>query len=300
VPTLEYSLIVDGTPVPGNATNPVKSPTDIHTTVKGSDLFTLNAIIGAWVRPAPFLEIGASAQFLPSSIETKSTISASTVVEPTTVTFSRNGKPASDVTLSLPLPMTGRLGVRYIKQDGKREVFDVELDGVYETWSRVDHFRLDANNLIGLYRNQKVPVNIVDIQKQWQNTIGVHLGGDVNLVPDLLTARGGVYYETAVAKPAYSNVDFADGQHLGFALGGSVHVSKVEIAVAYEYRVQPTVRVSDANSQVFQQTPGSPCAPPYPATNCSVNYPGRPSPPVNGGEYFAYSHVMSLDGLYRF
>ncbi len=146
-----------------------------------------------------------------------------------------------------------------------------------------------------------VVFNELDVQKHWQNTVGVHLGGDVQVVPAVLTARGGVYYETPVSKPAYANVDFADGKHLGFALGGSVHLSKVEIAFAYEYRVQPTVRVSDAEAGVPQQAPGAPCKAPYTDPDvCSAAYLGRQAPPVNGGEYFAYSHVMSLDGAYRF
>jgi long-subunit fatty acid transport protein len=300
VPTLDYSLIIEGNPVKRAATNPVASSTDIRTGVKGSDFFTLNAIVGGWLRAAPFLEFGASAQVIPSSIQTTSNISVAAVNGKDPVTLTRDGKPATDVSLTLPLPLTARLGVRYIQLKEGKELFDIELDGVYETWSRVDTFRLNANHLVGLYRGQTVPFDVVDIQKQWQNTIGVRLGGDVRII-DLFTARGGVYYETATAKPEYSNVDFAGGQHLGFALGGSVHISKLELAFAYEYRVQPTVRVSDADSKVYQQTPGNPCTAPYTNTvNCSPQYPGRPAPPVNGGEYFAYSHVMALDGIYRF
>jgi len=172
---------------------------------------------------------------------------------------------------------------------------------VLETWSRVKSFPLDSRDLVATSAGETVPFADIDVQKQWQTTVGLHLGGDLNVVPDRLTARGGVYYETPVAKPAYANIDFADGKQLGFALGGSVHVSQLEIAFAYEYRVQPTTRVSDANARVYQPAPASRCAAPYTdASQCNANYIGRPSAPANGGEYFAFSHVMSLDGVYRF
>ncbi len=301
VPTLDYSLIIEGDPIGGDASHGVSSPFDMQVNVRGEDLFTFNAIIGGWFRVTPFLELGASMQVIPSTITTKSTIEATPVKSNDPVTFTRNGEPENDVSLSLPLPLTARLGVRYIHSQGGREVFDLELDGVLETWSRVDKFHLDANHLVGEQLRQSVPFNTIDIQKHWRDTLGIHLGGDVNLVPDRLTARGGLYYETPVSEPAYANIDFSDGHQLGFALGGSVHVDKVEIAFAYEYRVQPKIRVSDADARVYQQAPGSQCVAPYTDTDeCSPYYLGRPSPPVNGGEYFAYSHALSLDGLYRF
>jgi long-subunit fatty acid transport protein len=301
VPTLDYSLVVNGSPLSMDNGNPVSGPNDMRTNVHGHDYFTLNAILGGWLRVAPFLEFGASGQILPSEIHTQSTLDVTPANSNDPVKLTRNGKPANDVNLTLPLPMSARLGARYIYKKQGREVFDVELDGVFETWSRVNSFHLSANNLVAEQSNQSVAFGDIDVQKHWQNTFGVHLGGDARVVPDVFTARGGVYYETATAKPAYANIDFADGRQLGFALGGSAYIGKLEVAFAYEYRVMPTVRVSDADARVYQNSPGTPCVAPYTNTSeCSAAYLGHPGPPVNGGEYFAYSHVMSLDLLYRF
>lgn len=301
VPTLDYSLVVNASPFDRQNATGVQGQYDMHASVHGHDYFTLNAILGGWFRVAPFLELGLSGQVIPTSIETDSTIDIAPINSPDPVKLSRNGQPANDVGLTLELPMSARLGARYIHHQGKRELFDIEVDGVLETWKRVKSFHLDSRDLIAESAGETVPFSDIDVQKQWQNTFGVHLGGDFNVLPDRLTARGGVYYETPIAKPAYANIDFADGRQLGFALGGSVHVSKVEIAFAYEYRVQPTVRVSDADARVYQSVPATTCVAPYtdPA-KCNEHYLGRPSAPANGGEYFAYSHVMSLDGVYRF
>jgi hypothetical protein len=281
----------------------VSSTVDVQSRVKGSDFFTLNAILGAWVRPIKNLEIGLSGQILPSEIHTKSTLDVSLVNgSPTdTITLKRNGTPANDVSLTLPLPMTARLGARYRHLDGEREVFDVELDGVYETWSRVGHFRLDSNHLIADYSGNPVPIGVIDINKSWQNTLGIHLGGDFAVVPKRLTVRAGAYYETPVSEPAYENIDFPQGPQFGGAVGASVYVGKLQISVAGEYRAQAQVYVSDSDSRVYQQTPGSTCKAPYTDTaNCNATYLGVPGPPANGGVYNAYSVIGTLEAAYRF
>ena len=306
VPTLEYALVIDG----GNGqANPVKSTYDIRANVNGSDLFTLNAILGAWVRPTKNLEVGLSGQILPSQIETKSKLAVSWVKQPpgeSAINLTRDKTPADDVTLNLPLPMNVRLGARYRYLQGEHEVFDVELDGVYETWSKVKRFRVDSNQLVATYRGQPVSIGTIDVAKNWQDTVGIHLGGDYVLLQKRATLRGGVYYETAVAPEGYSNIDFSDGPELGGALGASVFFGKVEVALTTEYRAQTTVHIDDAQGRVYQAVPASGCLPPYTdITNCAAAsgatpYLGQPGPPINGGTYNAYSMVASLEGTYRF
>jgi long-subunit fatty acid transport protein len=303
VPTLEYGLVIDGST--GDVGHPVTSPLDIRATVKGKDLFTLNAILGAWVRPTPNIELGLSGQILPSEINAKGKLSVGFVHPSTlsgnTIDLQRNKKPADDVTLSLPLPMSLRLGARYRYLQGIHEVFDVEIDGVYETWSRVKNFRLDSNGLIATYSGNPVSVGGIDVAKKWQDTVGIHLGGDYVLVRNRATLRGGFYYETPVAPKAYSNIDFADGPQLGGALGASVFFGKLEVALATEYRGQATVHVSDAQARVYQAMPANGCTSPYTdPTKCDRAYLGQPGPPINGGTYNAYSMVASLEGIYRF
>ena len=295
VPSLEYALIIDGSPY-SNTANPVRS-----------DLFTLNAILGAWVRPTPNLEIGLSGQILPSEIHTNSKLSVAFANPPNDPTFDnhitlqRGNTPANDVSLELPLPMNARLGVRYRQVDGDHELFDVEVDGVYETWSRVKTFRLDSNGLTAHYHGQTVPIGVIDLAKEWQNTFGLHLGGDFAVVPKRFTVRAGVYYETPVSDPAYANIDFPQGPQMGGALGASIYIGKVEVALATEYRTQSQVYVSDSDSRVYQQVPGSACKAPYTdPSKCNAQYLGIPAPPVNGGTYNAYSLVGTLEAQYRF
>jgi long-subunit fatty acid transport protein len=302
VPTLEYGLIIDGD---NGRANPVTSTFDIRASVKGSDYFTLNAILGAWVRPTENFELGLSAQVLPSEIRASSKLSVGFVTPKPgmPIVLTRDEVVADDVSLSLPLPMTMRLGARYRYLEAGQELFDIELDGVYETWSRVERFRVDSNNLIASYTGQNVPIGVIDVTKQWRDTLGIHVGGDYSILPQRVTARAGFYYETPVAPAGYSNIDFTDGPQLGGALGASVFFGKLELALTTEYRAQTTVRVADADARVYQAVPGSACEPPYTnSTQCGAEgqYLGQPGPPINGGTYDAYSVVASLEGTYRF
>lgn len=300
VAKLRYQLVIDGNQFD---VNPVESPLDMLATVEGSDPFTFNAVLGAWYRPEPFLELAISAQVIPSKIETDSTLQVDPLSEgiDDDVELRREGTPADDVSLTLPLPLTARAAVRYIGLQGAHELFDVEFDVTYESWSRVERFTLDTNGLTANLLGQRLAIDRIEVAKHWRDTLSIQLGGDYHLLPDLFTLRGGVFYETAVAEKRYANVDFVGGTQLGGALGTSIFVNDVELALAYEYRHQPQVWVNEGSAGVYQEAPASLCEPPYTdPEHCDPRYLGLPSPPVNAGSYRAHSHIASVDVLYRF
>lgn len=302
VPRLSYQLVIDAIQFPGQV-NPVRSELDMLATVSGSDPFTLQARIGAWYQPSRAFEIGFSAQVVPNRIHTQSTLS----IEPLSaavddeVQLRRGGTPARDVRLSLPLPVTAQLGARYRHVAGNRELFDVELDVAYETWSRVDQFRLEGNGLTATLLAQTVDVSSIVIDKRWSDTLSFRLGGDYRVVPGGLHVRGGIFYDTAVARDAYAHVDFVSGTQLGAALGASVFMGNVELAFAHVYRVQPSRSVSEGEARVLQETPASSCPAPFTdAALCHPEFLGRGAPPINAGTYRAASSATSLDVRYRF
>jgi long-subunit fatty acid transport protein len=299
VPRLNYSLVIDGS-VFAQANNPVSSDLDMLATTKGSSLFTFNAILGAWYRPRPFLEFGVSGQVVPANVVTHSTLDVAPLGSAvSSVGLTRNGMAANDVTLTLPLPLLARAGGRYRHLVGNRETYDIELDVDYVTWSRVKRFTIETNGLEANVPGQApVPIKRIDIEKHWRDTIAVKLGGDYAAIPDRLTLRAGGYYETAVADPAYANVDFPGGPQIGGGVGASVFIRRFELAIAYQLRVQPGVSVSETNASVYQQVPGSPCL--TDVTTCDPNLQGRPAPVINAGTYSASSHLLSLNVLYRY
>lgn len=302
VPRLRYSLVIDASQFRA-AANPVTSELDMHATTQGSDPFTFNAVLGAWYRPAPYLELGLSGQLIPSQIETDSALGIDPVRPEVVgeVVLRRDGEAANDVSVTLPLPVTVRAGVRYRHLQGERELFDVELDLSYESWSRVKHFALESDGIQASLLGQFLDVGRIEVEKQWRDTFSASLGGDYALLADLLTLRGGLFYESAVASPAYANVDFVGGQQLGGTLGASLLLTGVELALSYEYRVQPSFAVDERDARVYQEVPGSQCRAPYTdSASCNANYLGLPAPAVNAGTYAAHTHAASIDVLYRF
>src|SRR5262249_29635866 len=153
------------------ALNPVSSGLDMRASTTGSDPFTFNAILGGWFRPVPYLQFGVAGQIIPASIETRSTLTITPLDPPMSglVDVSRDNKPANDVSIILPLPLMARAGARYRGLAGTREIFDVELDVEYETWSRVNDFGLETNHLVVQYMgSQPIDLGRIGIQKHWR------------------------------------------------------------------------------------------------------------------------------------
>lgn len=299
---LVYALGIDGSPIPGDY-NPVSSDFDMLATTRGSDPMTLNGIVGAWIRPTPAIELAVSGQVLPAKIVARSTLT----IEPQrtnlgTLTIKRDGKPANDVTVTLPLPLLARAAARYRHLVDGVELFDVELDVEYETWSRVDRFTVDANHLRVDYGGDYVFVDRIDIEKRWRDTITVKAGGDWAVLPSRLTLRGGAFYVSSTSTLGYANIDFPTAPVVGGALGASVHFGGGELAVAYQLRYQAPYTVSESKGRVYQQVPGSTCTtPPYDdPTNCSAHQDGKPAPVVNAGTYQAASHLFLVQYIHRF
>jgi long-subunit fatty acid transport protein len=301
VPRLKYSLVIDGSPL-SQAANPVSSNYDILANLKGSSLFTFNAILGAWYRPVPYLEFGLSGQVVPANIKVKANLDVEGLTKDVSeVWLERNSNPATDVTVTLPLPMLARAGARYRHLSGDRELFDIELDVEYVTWSRVKRFTVDTNGLTAMVPPFDYEIKQIKLEKQWRDTIAVRLGGDYAVIPDLLTLRGGGFFESAVAAPAYTSVEFSTAAQFGGSLGASVFYKNFEFALAYIFRIQPSVSISEANARGYQQAVASSCEYPYKdSPPCNEHYLGQPSPAVNAGTYSASSHFLTLDAVYRY
>lgn len=296
VPQLDYQLVIDGNQFP-NTVYPVTSPTDVLATVSGSDAFTPNLVLGALYRASESIELGLAAQVIPANIETDSTLALDLLApDQPDPTLARGADSADDVKLKIPLPLSIRAGIRYIA-----ESFDVELDVGYQTWSRAERFSLLGDGLEAQIFGQQIDVGLIEVEKHWEDTLSVSLGGDVVLSEDLLTARAGLFYETSAAPPAYANVDALVGESMGGALGASIFIGDLEVALSHEQRIFPEYSVAESEARVYQQVPGSSCPAPYTDPGlCRDEILGQPSVAVNAGTYSAHVHATSLDVLYRF
>jgi hypothetical protein len=120
-------------------------------------------------------------------------------------------------------------------------------------------------------------------------------------VPDWLALRAGVMWESPTSRPEYSYLDVFPGHRLGVSAGFSFTVEGFDLSASYTYLFQLPVTVTEEESRVYQQAPGSPCVAPYTDPQlCSEHYLGKPAAPANAGTYLSDYHFVSVSASYRF
>lgn len=302
VPIMNFGLVVDGNVSP-RLVNPESGRFDMEARFKGSDRFGFSAIFGLLYKPIPSLDIALSGRFVPVRVNAAGRLSLNPQVleldKPPRIT--RDGHLDNSVTFSFTLPIKMRLGIRYAHREKGRELFDLELDVGYEAWSLVDAFTMDGEGLVTEVLGQKIPIGKITMPRNWKDTWSLRLGSDVNVVPDRLTLRAGFFYESPAVPEEYTYVDILSFHRFGPSVGLSVKFHGLELSAAYTYVFQMPVTVTEEESAIFQQAPGSPCQPPYTDTNlCSEYYLGKPSAPANAGTYLSQYHFVTVGLEYAF
>ncbi len=302
MPSIKMSLVVNGDIA--SVVSPVSSLYDVKATINAADYVGASGVVGLWYRPWPFLQFALSGRIVPTHFNAEGTLKLETLgLEGTDVTTERDGESADDVTFSMSLPMMLRFGARYMHMKGDYELFDVELDFVYEAWQQVDEYVVDGDGMEAEVLGQWVDVGRIAIPKNWRGTYSARLGGDYNVLKDLLTLRLGGFYESAASQKPYTYVDILASHRLGASVGASVMFFGVDITLAYQYTFEFPVTVSEGESRIYQQVPGSPCEAPYtdPDPNtCDPSYLGQPSASANAGTYINHYHFLSVALSYSF
>jgi len=300
--SLKFNLVIDGNTSP-RLVEPASSRFDILSSVTGSDHLNATAILGLWYRPIPNLDLAVSARLVPVWIRAKShlSIQALNLKLDKPPVLSRNGKPDDAVTFSFTLPPRLRVGARYVFTKGGVELGDIELDFGYEAWSMLDAYTLDGTGLVSTVLGQNVPIGKIVVPRHWKDVYSLRLGGDWNVYPKHVTLRGGFTWESSAAPEAYSYIDIFPGQRFGPSGGFSLSWWGVELAASYSYVFAMPVALGEGDSNVYQQTPGSACKPPYTDTGmCSAYCLGRPGAVSNAGVYVSHYHLVSVLLGYHF
>ncbi|MFH1533163.1 MAG: outer membrane protein transport protein [Pseudomonadota bacterium] len=293
VPHMSFELVVDGNVAPG-IVEPVESDYDMRTRISGSDRIGGTAIVGVWGKPHPNVEIGLAARVVPVWIDLDARLSVTAenlqLDEPPSLT--RDGTADDRVRFRMNLPAKLRAGVRYVRREGEREVFDLELDVHYDLWSIMERFTVDAG-LVAEIGGAQVAIDKIHIRRNWMDTVSVKLGGDWNAVPEVLWLRAGFFYESPSVRHGFEYPDAFSFHRFSPSAGLTVRFWKFDLSVAYSYIYQLPSVVTEGESRVYQQVPGSPCTAPYtdPAL-CSEHYLGKPSAPANAGTWLTEYHIV--------
>ena len=245
---------------------------DGRTEIALRDLFVPAAIASVLVTPLSGLDAGLTFRWsddVRASADVDLVLGDFGTGEPDS-TIARNNR-FEDASVVFPMPWQVALGLRYgARRDdapaGDRpgdpltdEVWDVELDVVYELNSRVDEIRLRPDddavirtrsvNAAGTVVESEVPAGtLLTIPHRWKNQLGLRLGGDVNVVRGLLALRAGVSYESRGVDPSYAQTDFLPAARTGLHGGATVRLGAIDVSVGYAHLFQETITANPVGS----------------------------------------------------
>lgn len=234
--------------------------------VKFNQWFTPAFVLGAMYSPVDDFDIGAMFRYSadivykgkPCDEKNKALDSKPNCDVVITAPYYGNGRSGAKPTYTgaqikefrLPQPLDLRLGFRFhparkgvtLPSDGRRdflkhEQFDIELDLTYSRGSAFDKITMLFDPGQNVYfsggNGGFVPEN-ASVTKNWKDTYGVRLGGEYAILPDLLSARAGGFFQTAGQDERYLNLDFHPGQMFGFYVGGTLRATpKLDVSIGY-------------------------------------------------------------------
>jgi len=190
---------------------------DIATHINAEQAFIPSGIFGLSVELMDGLELALSYQLqfdvkAPGKAELTPGDAFANVVE-------FNG---DEIEVSLLLPAIARAAVRYTDVEN---LYDVELAFVYENWSRNDKITFDATAITTTaLGNDLGSVGVIELTPNWRDTYSIRLGGSWEAIPELLTARAGIYYERSAVDDTWVNLGNFDGNKIGTTLGARIEI----------------------------------------------------------------------------
>ncbi len=209
------------------------------------------------------------------------------------------------------------------------ELFDVELDVVYEYNQQVTDFVV--TNPPGAMANIRpagcdgspsclvsIPVpSRLPLAHGWSDDLVFRLGGDANVIPGLLALRAGGSFEVPLSRGfvRYMTNDFMQGWRIGLHVGATVRIdNRFDLSIAYAHIWTETIQIgvspSDTQGNYRQvaatgtmgQCPG-PMGNAYDPSNPVSSrgcFPSGFGSVVNNGTYTMGFDVLSLSGTYHF
>ncbi|MGM0575033.1 MAG: OmpP1/FadL family transporter [Myxococcota bacterium] len=276
---VKMKLVADGSL--GGALNPYYSSTDVEADVSMSDATSFSAVLGGWWRPIDEIELGVSSRFVPVYLDLQGDWTLHNIPGQTQFAEDRLVVSDSSATMDFVLPPKVRAGVRYRHLDGVREVFDVELNVVYEAWSMIEEYEVDLEGEINLFAPHPAPDVVVD--KKWRDTLSVRLGSTWNVLEAVSLSAGG-FWEQGATPNGYEHLDFPSYDRFGFGLGIQGQAGPVTLGMSYGHIFEEDRRVSEIEGKVYQVRPLAEC----PGEGCE--YDGVPANAgIHQGSYDLFS-----------
>jgi long-chain fatty acid transport protein len=241
---------------------------DVKAEFKGKDLFVPGFVLSALWSPSSNLDLTAWYHFQ-DAIKFTGDLTLTTgyfnQAAAVNATPCAKGQPANcnitnapgAGTLGLNIPMEAKLGLRFhlprkdpdkvpgwasapgrkVRDPMSQDVFDIEVDFTWAHDSEVQNLDLSFKPGIaikGAPPGTTVPSD-ASIPHNWKDVLGIRLGADVNVVPNILALRAGGFFESKGQDDQYLNIDFDLAQKIGVAGGATVRAGPVDLSVSYSH-----------------------------------------------------------------
>ncbi|NRA33873.1 MAG: outer membrane protein transport protein [Polyangiaceae bacterium] len=267
--------------------------------VTASDYFSPAASAGALYAPIKQLEAGLNVR-TPVVVSADGDLSLKPGTDSPGTVLSGTG-----LTFRQKSPWVFRAGLRFV-----RPSFDIELDYVFEYWSDTSSCDVDRREKLGETGRTRCdngieadfdddvmavieagPVQVRDfvVYRNFRDSHSLRLGSDVELVPNVLVVRGGLWFQTSAYPENHSTfgVDFPISQQVAFTTGTTWSPGGGDFALSagFSHIIQPDVHVSEG--EIIQR--GSATADTDPVGNI-----------VNNGTYRLQYNVFSISAQNRF
>lgn len=278
LPELSVGLSFQVAMMTANISKTIGPPEPAKTDLEISDWFTPTAILGLHYTPVPWLEFGATLR--PGfTIEARGTAKlrryqfdeANTKFTPNgdlIPLLNQNGQSDDGMTFTYNHPLVVRSGVRFVQPR-----FDVEVNYIYQRTRTHDAFVIDLDATSAVLDGVSVPVPVIRDERHYVDAHEVRLGGDVVLLPGLLTVRAGTAYATGGSPNNYTTLDFPGMDRWSLHAGATILLPKgFEVDLGYGYVGLIERKVSDSMATLIDITRPSGIGSPVGDGTFSGNY----------------------------
>jgi long-chain fatty acid transport protein len=234
---------------------------DVLAEVSGFDGFVPGLVASVLWSPSAHVDLAGWFRWsdaVRSAVDLKTTASYYTLggrVNETAIADPANITELEDAgSFRMPIPMEAKLGFRYrhpragalprqwalahegwVRDPLSTDLFDVEIDLTWAHNSAMDTLELRFQPGIQIAPTTGLVPENADIAHGWRDALGVRLGGDYVVLPDLLALRIGGFFESSSANPESLHLDFHPSEKVGLGAGSTVRLGAFDVSLAYQH-----------------------------------------------------------------
>lgn len=292
-----------------NAIGSQSPATDIRTAADAWGFFWAGNI-GLQVQPTPNLTFGFHTHLNQNPVRMEGKTTAT--VRPYATNPMDRISSKFDSVVQLPLPSIFRIGARYAhlrpdanpdwsQRDAMRdEQFDLEINAHYETSSVLQTVITQSMGMVEVSPGQFGPATPeVALKRSWRDTFGLRIGGDYNVIRNVLSVRAGLSWDLGAQTGARTyngsvidwnpdaGIDTGGYDTVGVSLGASYRWRSLTFDFAYQHVFTGGQTVTQGRAQVVSGTV------PITPQDCARG-PGYPGPGACTNNQGVYSASLDL------